>query len=203
MFRITIVLFVLLLVAIAAIGYLIGRPSDGSSGITSTKQEINIHHSVREVLPASEFVSLHYRYSSLIKDASSIELFGFSVPGTEKRMLAMIDGTVKLGIYCQDITIDTSRTDTLFIKLPPIKIISNELHPESAEVYDERDGLFNKYRAKDQFALEAKLKADTELNIRANREIIMQARGATESAFKTLLLNLSTLDTIPVVFRWN
>jgi len=204
MFRIVIVLFVLLLAAIAAIGYLIGRPSGGGSeGITSTKQEVSIHTTVRQILPAAEFVSLHYRYTSVLKDINSIELFGFSVPGTEKRMMAMIGGTIKLGINCKDLLIDTTKTDTLFIKFPPIKVISNELHPETAEVYDEKDGLFNKYRAKDQFSLEAKLKSEIELDVRANREIIGQAREATESAFNLFFRALPVLDTIPVVFKWH
>jgi len=204
MFKITAVLLALLLIAIGAIGYLLGRPSnDSSGGVTSTKQEINIHTTVLEVLPVAEFVSLHYRYNSVIKDASSKELFGISIPGTEKRMLALISGSIKLGIHCQNIVIDTTRSDTLFIKFPPIKVISNELYPESAEVYDEKDGIFNKYRAKDQFALEAKLKAETELDVRANMDIIRQARGATELAFKSFLKAVPAIDTIPVVFRWN
>ncbi|MCL2207146.1 MAG: DUF4230 domain-containing protein [Fibromonadales bacterium] len=204
MFKITAALLALLLVAIGAIGYLLGRPSGSSSnGITSTKQEINIHTTVLEVLPVAEFVSMHYRYNSVIKDANSKELFGISIPGTEKRMLAMIGGSIKLGIHCQNIVIDTTRSDTLFIKLPPIKVISNELHPESAEVYDEKDGIFNKYRAKDHFALEAKLKAETELEVRASREIIGQAREATEYAFKSFLKAIPALDTIPIAFRWN
>ncbi|MCL2259843.1 MAG: DUF4230 domain-containing protein [Fibromonadales bacterium] len=204
MIRITALLLVLLLVAIATIGYLIGRPSDGSSGgVTSTRQEISIHTTVRQILPAAEFVSLHYRYTSMLKDINSIELFGFSIPGTEKKMMAMIGGTIKLGVNCKELYIDTTHADTLFIKLPPIKVISNELHPETAEVYDEKDGLFNKYRAKDQFSLEAKLKSEIELDVRANREIIMQAREATESSFKSFLRSLPVLDTIPVVFKWN
>jgi len=204
MFRITIVLVILLIAAAAFIGFLLGKPkSDGSSGITTPKQEINIHHAVMEILPTAEFISLHYRYTSVIKDASSIEIFGFSIPGTEKRMLAMIDGAIKLGIHCKNIDIDTTRTDTLFMKFPPIKIISHELYPESVEVYDEKNGIFNKYRAKDHFALEAKLKSETELDVRANRDIIFQAKDATEYAFRSFLKKLPALDTVPVIFRWN
>ena len=204
MFRIAIILFVLLLAAIAAIGYLIGRPSDGgSAGVTSVKQETSIHTTVRQILPAAEFVSLHYRYTSVLKDINCIELFGFAIPGTEKRMMAMIGGTIKLGINGKDLYIDTTKTDTLTIKFPPIKVISNELHPETAEVYDEKDGIFNKYRAKDQFALEAKLKSEIELDVRSNREIITQAREATEYAFNSFLRSLPALDTIPIVLKWN
>jgi len=202
MFRIVIVLAVLLTAAAVFIGFLLGRPSGGGGSILSQKQETSIHTTVLAVLPVAEFVSLHYRYTSVIKDASSKELFGFSIPGTEKRMLAMIGGSIKLGIQCQNIVIDTTRSDTLFIKFPPIKVIAHELYPESAEVYDEKDGIFNKYRAKDQFALEAKLKAETELNVRASREIIGQAREATENAFKSFLKALPAIDTIPVVFKW-
>lgn len=202
MFRIVVILAILLAVATAAIGFLIGRPSGGSSYVTP-RQETSIHTTVRAVLPAAEFVSLHYRYTSVIKDASSKEMFGIPIPGTEKKMLAMIDGTIKLGINCKDIKIDTSRSDTLFLKLPPIKIISHELHPETAEVYDQKDGIFNKYRASDQFALEAKQKAEVELDVRANRELILQARAATEYAFKSFLQGLPVLNTIPVAFKWN
>jgi hypothetical protein len=202
MFRITLVLLLLLVAAIAAIGILVGRSMNGGQVITP-KQETSIHVTVREVFPAAEFISLVYRYTSVIKDVNSKEMFGIPLPGTEKKMLAVIDGTIKLGINCKEMKIDTNRTDTLFIKFPPIKILAHELHPETAEVYDQKNGIFNKYRATDHFAIEARQKAETELNVRANRDIIMQARTATEYAFKSFLHALPVLDTIPVAFRWN
>jgi hypothetical protein len=193
---------VLLAGAAAVIGFMIGRPSGGGSSVVTPKQETSIHVTVREVLPVAEFISLHYRYTSVIKDASSKEMFGIHIPGTEKKLLAVIDGTMKLGIDCQKIEIDTLRSDTLFIKFPPIKILAHELHPETAEVYDQKNGLFNKYKATDHFALEARQKAETEINVRANKELILQARAATEHAFRAFLGMVPALDT-PIVFRWN
>jgi len=202
MFRLTLVLVLLLLAAIATIGVLVGRSMNGGQ-ILTPKQETSIHVNVREVFPVAEFISLVYRYTAVIKDVNSKEMFGFPVPGTEKKLLAVIDGTIKLGINCKDMKIDTIRTDTLFIKLPPIKILAHELHPETAEVYDQRNGIFNKYRATDHFAIEARQKSETELNVRANADIIKQARTATEYAFRSFLHALPVLDTIPVVFKWN
>jgi len=203
MFRFTLVLLLLLLAALAAIGFLVGRSLYGGGQVVTPKQETSIHVTVREVFPAAEFISLVYRYTSVIKDVNSKEMFGFPIPGTEKKLLAVIDGTLKLGINCKEMKIDTTRTDTLFIKFPPIKILAHELHPETAEVYDQKNGIFNKYRATDHFAMEARQKSETELNVRANAEIIMQARAATEYAFRSFLHSLPVLDTIPVAFRWN
>jgi hypothetical protein len=195
---------VLLAGAAAVIGFLIARPSGMAGGdIVTSKQETSIHAVVREVLPAAEFISLHYRYSSVMKDVSSKEMFGIQIPGTEKKLLAVIDGTMKLGIDCQKMEIDTTRTDTLFIKFPPIKILSHELHPETAEVYDQKNGMFNKYRAKDLFILESKQKTEMELNLGKNFELISQARTATEYAFKSFLHMIPALDTVPIAFRWN
>jgi len=202
MFRLTLVLLLLLVAAIAAIGVLVGRSMNGGQVITP-KQETSIHVNVREVFPVAEFISLVYRYTAVIKDVNSKEMFGIPVPGTEKKMLAVIDGTIKLGINCKDMKIDTTRTDTLFIKFPPIKVLAHELHPETAEVYDQRNGIFNKYRATDHFAIEARQKSETELNVRANMDIILQARAATEYAFRSFLHALPVLDTIPVAFKWN
>jgi len=202
MFRLTLVLLLLLVAAIATIGVLVGRSLNGGQVITP-KQETSIHVNVREVFPVAEFISLVYRYTAVIKDMNSKEMFGVPIPGTEKRMLAVIDGTIKLGINCKDMKIDTTRTDTLFIKLPPIKVLAHELHPETAEVYDQHNGIFNKYRATDHFAIEARQKAETELNVRANIDVIMQARAATEYAFRSFLHALPVLDTIPVAFKWN
>jgi len=203
MFRLTLILCVLLAGAAAVIGFMIGRPGGGGGGIVTPKQETSIHVTVREVFPAAEFISLVYRYTSVIKDVNSKEMFGIPLPGTEKKMLAVIDGTIKLGVNCKEIKIDSSRTDTLFIKFPPIKILAHELHPETAEVYDQKNGIFNKYRVADHFALEAKQKAETELNVRANLELIKQARAATEYAFRSFLHAIPALDTIPISFRWN
>jgi len=202
MFRLTLVLLLLLVAAIATIGVLVGRSLNGGQVITP-KQETSIHVNVREVFPVAEFISLVYRYTAVIKDVNSREMFGVPIPGTEKKMLAVIDGTIKLGVNCKDLKIDTTRTDTLFIKFPPIRILAHELHPETAEVYDQHNGIFNKYRATDHFAIEARQKAETELNVRANMDIILQARAATEYAFRSFLHALPVLDTIPVAFRWN
>jgi len=202
MFRLTLVLLLLLVAAIATIGVLVGRSFNGGQAITP-KQETSIHVNVREVFPVAEFISLVYRYTAVIKDVNSKEMFGIPIPGTEKKMLAVIDGTIKLGINCKDMKIDTIRTDTLFIKFPPIKILAHELHPETAEVYDQKNGIFNKYRATDHFAIEARQKSETELNVRANMDIILQARAATEYAFRSFLHALPALDTIPVAFKWN
>jgi len=202
MFRLTLVLLLLLVAAIATIGVLVGRSLNGGQVITP-KQETSIHVNVREVFPVAEFISLVYRYTAVIKDVNSKEMFGIPIPGTEKKMLAVIDGTIKLGVNCKDMKIDTTRTDTLFIKFPPIKILAHELHPETAEVYDQKNGIFNKYRATDHFAIEARQKSETELNVRANMDIILQARAATEYAFRSFLHALPVLDTIPVAFKWN
>ncbi len=202
MFRFTTILVILLALAVGCIGFLLGRPSGGSGDAAASQREISIHTTVRQVFPVAEFVSLHYRYTSVMKDVSSKEVFGIPIPGTEKKMLAVIDGSIKLGIHCNEIQIDTTRSDTLFIKFPPIKIISHEIYPETAEVYDHKNGFFNKYDASDQFALEAKQKFETGLDVRRNREIRDQARAATESAFRSFLHALPALDTIPVVFRW-
>jgi hypothetical protein len=199
------ILLALLVAAIAAIGILVGRSFGGGSGsgIVSQKQETSIHATVREVLPAAEFISLHYRYTSVINNVDSKTMFGVSIPGTEKKLLAVIDGTIKLGVDCSQLKIDSLRTDTLFIKFPPIKILAHEMHPETAEVYDQKNGLFNKYRATDHFALEAKQKSEVELNVRANKELIVQARNATEYAFKSFLGMIPALDTVPIAFKWN
>jgi len=204
MFRLTLVLCVLLAGAAAVIGFMIARPGGiGGGGIATSKQETSIHATVREVLPMAEFISLHYRYTSVIKDVNSKAMFGIQIPGTEKKLLAVIDGTIKFGIDCQKIEIDTTRTDTLFIKFPPIKILSHELHPETAEVYDQKNGIFNRYKAKDLFVLESKQKMEMELNVSKNFELISQARAATEYAFKSFLHTVHTLDKVPIVFRWN
>jgi len=204
MFRLTLVLCVLLAGAAGVIGFMVSRPdSDGGGDIVKSKQETSIHATVREVLPAAEFISLHYRYTSVIKDVNSKAMFGIQIPGTEKKLLAVIDGTIKLGIDCRKLEIDTTRTDTLFIKFPPIKILSHELHPETAEVYDQKNGMFNKYKAKDLFVLESKQKAEIESNVDKNPELILQARNATEYAFRSFLRIIPALNTVPIAFRWN
>jgi len=204
MFRLTLVLSVLLAGAAAVIGFMVARPDgDGGGDIVNSKQETSIHATVREVLPAAEFISLHYRYTSVIKDVNSREMFGIQIPGTEKKLLAVIDGTIKLGIDCRALKIDTTRTDTLFIGFPPIKILSHELHPETAEVYDQKNGMFNKYKARDVFVLESKQKMEMERDIGKNIELISQAHDATESAFRSFLRIIPALDTVPIAFRWN
>jgi Na+-transporting methylmalonyl-CoA/oxaloacetate decarboxylase gamma subunit len=83
MFRLNMILLALLIAAIAAIGILVGRSfGGGGPGIISDKKETDIRATVREVLPAAEFISLHYRYTSVINNVDSKTMFGVSIPGT-------------------------------------------------------------------------------------------------------------------------
>jgi len=164
--------------------------------------EIDIRSTVKQVLPASEYASLVYHYSSVITHNDVKTLFDHAIPLTEKKLIYIIDGTIKLGFDGKDITVDKGYNQ-IIIRMPQIKILSHEIYPETFSLYDEKAGLFNRYNAEDFNSIQMNHKKDQEKKVNENAGLFTQARQSAEQQFRLFLENLPIKqDDQAIVFEW-
>lgn len=193
------IIFILTLSAGVFIGFMLR-----SSGPGITKDSsINISASVKEVLPASEYTSLIYHYTSIITHSQASKLFGLDIPLTEKKALYTIDGTIKMGFDAKDIEPEISY-DNIILRMPKIRILSHEIYPETFSLYDERTSLFNRYSLKDANAIQKANKSEMELKVRQNRGLYVQAQKFAQQQLTAMIENLPGIkDRYTIVFEWN
>ena len=161
--------------------------------------ETNISTIVKETLPVSEYVCLVYNYQSTAQRAYN--------PGNwlnARNILIVLDGTIKLGFDCSEITVQEDGRQ-LILTMPPIRILAHEQYPERATAYDlAGGGLFPRtIRPQEILNLLGDTKLDQEKLVEENLELIKQARDSAEALFKPLLeLNPSIKGQYFIVFRW-
>lgn len=91
-----------------------------------------------------ELATVEYLYTDAGKFSDPKQLFGHDIPFTTKSFIAKWDGTIKAGVDVNEITtnVDEDRKE-IIIYIPKARIMSHEIHDETIETLDEKDGLFN------------------------------------------------------------
>ncbi|MDR2191328.1 MAG: DUF4230 domain-containing protein [Endomicrobium sp.] len=173
-----------------------------SGKIVDKEAQVNINATVKEVLPAAEYTSLLYQYSSVITHSEAAQLFSIPIPLTEKKAIYTIDGTIKMGFDCKDIKVDVSYNN-IILHLPKIKILSHEIYPETFSLYDEKTSIFNKYTLTDANNIQKINKKEMELKARQNRGLYIQARKFAEEQISALLKSAPGIKgKYEIVFEW-
>ncbi|MDR2426634.1 MAG: DUF4230 domain-containing protein [Endomicrobium sp.] len=196
-----VILFILVLTL--STGILIGSKMFSNFKITENESSTDIRIAVKEILPAAEYTSLIYHYTSVITHSEAAKLFSVDIPLTEKKAIYTIDGTIKMGFNCENIQIEITY-DNIIMRMPRIMILSHEIYPETFSLFDERSSLFNRYTLKDANAIQLANKSEMELKIRQNRGLYVQARKFAEQQFTSLLENMPGIKgKYTIVFEWN
>ncbi|MDR1941899.1 MAG: DUF4230 domain-containing protein [Endomicrobium sp.] len=168
----------------------------------SKEESINIKSSVKEILPAAQYTSLIYQYTSVITHSQAAELFSIPIPLTEKKAIYTIDGDIKMGFNCADIKIDITYNN-IILHMPKIVILSHEIYPETFSLYDEKTSLFNKYTLTDANNIQKVNKKEMEIKARQNRGLYVQARKFAEEQFRSLLESAPAIKgKYTIVFEW-
>jgi hypothetical protein len=161
--------------------------------------ETNVSTVVKEILPVSEYVCLVYNYQSINERKYN--------PGNwlnARNLLIVLDGTIKLGFNCADITVKENETQ-LVLNMPPIKILAHEQYTEHARSYELAGGGILPRSIKPQEILDllGDSKLEQEKQVEANEELMKQARDSAEALFKPLLeLNPSINSKYTIIFVW-
>jgi hypothetical protein len=166
------------------------------------ESNMNITSTVKEVLPDAEYSSLVYHYSSVITHSDVSKFLDFNIPLTGKKAIYTIDGTIKLGLNCREIKID-NENNNIIVRMPAIKILSQEMFPETFSLYDEQTSIFNKYSLQDANDIQLAHKKEMEEKVRNNSGLFAQARQSAEHQFRLFIENIPEVkEKYRIVFEW-
>jgi len=171
------------------------------------QSDISAHTVITEVLPVSEYVSLAYQYTSVVKDINSKDIKGWTIPFTTRKYIFTYDGKIKLGIDGKQIRVEVPEEEkkevgavnagtgegninpTIRILLPPIKILSHEIMEDSIEVFEQSQTIFNEIKIADAFKVTADRKRELEEKVMASTAV-KDAEASLEQQFGALLGSL-------------
>lgn len=102
------------------------------------------------LVEAQDLVSSYNYYSGIGKIENYQQLSDWNIPFTGKRLLYTYQGKVSLGFNTSDIDVKI-HGNVIDVTCPPVQILSNEIDPDSIEVYDESNNIFNPLKADDIF----------------------------------------------------
>ena len=97
-----------------------------------------------------ELATEEYYFTRVETYDSSKNIKGFKVPFTTSRFVYSYDGTVKAGIDFTAIEVDKDDLKkTITVKLPASQILDCSIDPDTFEVYDEKNSVFNQIHISD------------------------------------------------------
>ena len=117
-----------------------------------------------EIKELGELATMEYLYTNAgIFEKARKAFDKFDIPGTRKTFTMKWDGVIKAGIDINQVTTEADEeSKILTIHLPEAKILSHDPDKDSVEIYNERDGIFNKVTVEDQVAFDAACEKEME-----------------------------------------
>lgn len=128
------------------------RLSDPTALYELASKEVTVSLIESEIKDIGELATIEYLYTDVGQFEDSAKLFGKEIPFaiTTKSFIAKWDGVIKAGIKVDKIDVDVNNADRkIEISLPKAEILSHEIHNESIETLDEKNGLFNPIKVDD------------------------------------------------------
>ena len=114
---------------------------------TNAKGDVYLDVIRESIQDVGQLVSADYLYTNAGKLEDPAELFGkeLNLSITTKYVMAKWDGCIKAGIDLTKVKIETDNIrKTYVVSMPEAIIISHEIDHDTFEVFDEKDGLFNR-----------------------------------------------------------
>lgn len=126
------------------------RLSDPIAVYEEATREIDINAINTEVQEIGELATLEYLYTDAGRFEDARELWGKSVPFTEKSFICKWDGAIKAGVKVEKIKIEEDKKEKkIIVHIPKAEILSHEIDNQSFEVLDEKNNLFNPIKTDD------------------------------------------------------
>lgn len=131
---------------------------------------------------------------------SSREVFGLDIPFTQKKCIFSYDGIIKAGIDFGDIKLTVNEiSHTIRVDLPEIRITSNQIDPDSLQIYDESSNVFNPLKLDDVNQSLIALQEEAEVTAIANG-LLENAQQNAETLIRCFLQGIYDLDVYTIEF---
>lgn len=118
---------------------------------TPTQPAINLQILYSEINDIGELATVEYLFTDAAKYSQSMQYDGWDIPFTEKSFVLKWNGVMKAGVDLNrvKITVD-EEAKSITVSVPAAAILSYEVDPDSIEVLDERDNIFNNITIEDK-----------------------------------------------------
>lgn len=185
-------LIVLLIAALLAVGYFL---SMRNQSYTSRTVEFGLKNIGELATQAGYFTNVQ-----TISD--SREIFGITIPFTQKRYVYSYDGVVKAGVNFEQtsVTLDEA-SKVITVTLPRAEILSITVDEESFQVYDESKNIFNTLKIGDHNQAMLAMKQEITGKATANG-ILTNAESNAELLITGFLRGTFPEDTYTIEFHW-
>lgn len=158
---------------------------------------------IEEVLkPASELVTTKYFYKDADIYENYKEAFGKKIPFTTDKAVFTYEGTVSVGIELAEVGYEIDNENkAITIKMPKIKVLSNEIDESSFQYPYVEDSIFNATVMEDYTSLLAGLKEDKEKEVNDNKELLKTAEENAKNVLKNFLTSSDVTKDYVVNFK--
>lgn len=144
-----------------------------------------------EIRNIGELATMEYFYTNAARYSDARKVWGFEF--AEKSFVLKWDGVIKAGVDVKQITTELdSQNKVLTVILPKAKILSHDPDLDSAEVVDQKNGLFNPVTVEDQTKFSAECEKAMEAKA-IERGLLEQAQENAEKLLEELLSQIPGL----------
>ena len=131
--------------------------------VNPVSPEITLDIVNQEIKSIGELATMEYIYTNAGRFSDARHIKKWDVPFTEKSFVMKWDGVIKAGIEVDKVTTEIDKENkVLTVYLPQAEILSHAPDKDSAEVLDEKDGLFNLVTLNDQIKCEVAMEKEME-----------------------------------------
>lgn len=123
-----------------------------------------------DVKQISRYAAYEFSYTAVLGFSDKNKFMGIDIPLTENHFIATIDGKITIGINGEDVkflenTDSEGNVTGINLFVPHSIILDNYIIPESLEIFDENNNVFNPVRPEDYNGLliEAKDQEETKI----------------------------------------
>jgi len=163
---------------------------------------LTVSHVWEVIKPASDLITTKYYYTDANVYENYKKLFGKRVPFTTDQVVFTYEGKLSIGICLSDIGIELDNEQKIiYIMMPEIQILSNEIDTSSFEYPYVSDSVFNLTKMEDYTTFINQLKQEKEYKVMGNVQIIEEARANAEHILGNLLMASDSTKAYRVVFR--
>ncbi len=129
-------------------------------------------------------------------------IIGVEIPFTSSKALFTYQGVIKAGLDFSQIQVRTDpEKKTVFLAMPEVRILSNEIDLDSLRIYDESNSIFNKIRIENMNQSLITMKQKAQDQAIANG-ILEAAKENAASMIRSLLAGFSEIEGYTCTFIW-
>ena len=141
-------------------------------------------------------------YTNVQVITGSREVFGFQVPFTQSKYVYSYDGTIRAGIDFSKVKISVDEIKHIItIEMPQVRIISNDVDPDSLQVYDETKNIFTPLKLADVNQATKEMREEAEANAIENG-LLDGARSNAESLVTCFVSSMYDMQVYDICFDW-